>query len=82
MTAHKTPSGTVDINGYALREIRVRSGIGARQLAEQIGKDRTYISKIENGHPRVSVEVYKALLLALQIDDRRVLLAAPHVDAA
>ena len=78
MAPHKTPARTVDINGYALREIRVRSGIGVRQLSEQIGKDRTYISKIENGHPRVSAEVYNSILAALQIEDRRVLLAAPH----
>lgn len=79
MTKHATASHTVDINGYAMREIRIRSGIGVRQLAEEIGKDRTYISKIENGHPRVSGEVYKALLVALKIEDRRVLLALPHL---
>lgn len=80
MTPHKTPSHTVDINGYALREIRVRSGIGVRQLAEQIDKDRSYIAKIENGHPRVSASVYKALMAALNITDHRVLLAAPHAE--
>jgi transcriptional regulator with XRE-family HTH domain len=81
MTSHKTPSHTVGINGYALRVIRVMSGVSVRGLAEEIGKDRTYIAKIENGHPRVSAEVYKAILDALKIEDRRVLLANPHPES-
>lgn len=82
MTSHKTPSHTVDINGYALRVIRVLSGVSVRQLATEIGKDRTYIAKIENGHPRVSAAVYNSILAALKIEDRRVLLSAPHAEDA
>lgn len=70
---------TVEVNGYALREIRKRSGVDIARLAEQVGVDRSYLAKIELGHSlRVSPKVYAALLLALAIDDRRVLLAHPH----
>lgn len=72
---------TVAINGYALRELRVRSGIGVADLAEQVGVQRPYIAKIELGHSRrVSPKVYNALLSALAIEDRRVLMANPYVD--
>ena len=72
---------TVAINGYALRELRVRSGIGVADLAEQVGVQRPYIAKIELGHSRrVSPKVYNALLAALAIEDRRVLMANPYVD--
>ena len=72
---------TVAINGYALRELRVRSGIGVADLAEQVGVQRPYIAKIELGHSRrVSPKVYNALLSALAIEDRRVLMANPYID--
>lgn len=77
-----TPT-TVEINGYALRDIRVRSGIGVVELAERVGVKRPYIAKIELGHSRrVSPRVYNALLSALSITDRRVLLSNPHGQAA
>lgn len=70
---------TVEINGFALRELRMRSGLGVAQLAEQVGVQRPYIAKIELGHSRrVSPKVFNALLAALTITDRRVLLANPH----
>lgn len=77
-----TPT-TVDINGFALRELRIRSGVEARPLAEQVGVADSYIRRIETGHTkRVSAQVFKNLLDALKITDRRVLLAAPHTDSA
>lgn len=70
---------TVGINGYALRELRVRSGIGVADFAQTVGVQRPYIAKIELGHSqRVSPKVYVAILQALAITDRRVLLANPH----
>lgn len=67
------------INGYALREIRVRSGIEIAPLAEQVGRTRSYLAKIELGHSqRVGAETYARILGALGIKDRRVLLASPH----
>lgn len=74
-----TTQTTVEVNGYALRELRVRSGIGVADLAETVGVQRPYIAKIELGHSqRVSPKVFNALLSALAITDRRVLMANPH----
>lgn len=74
-----TTATTVEINGFALRELRVRSGLGVKELAAQIDVQRPYIAKIELGHSqRVSPRVFSALLSALSITDRRVLLANPH----
>lgn len=79
MATMKTTATTVEVNGFALRELRVRSGLGVVELAEQVGVQRPYIAKIELGHSqRVSPKVFNALLSALSITDRRVLLANPH----
>lgn len=73
-----TPT-TVEINGYALRELRVRSNIGVQELADQIDRDRSYVAKIELGHnERVSPETFGAILKTLGVKDRRALLADPH----
>lgn len=73
-----TPT-TVEINGFALRELRVRTGLGVADLARQVDVQRPYIAKIELGHSRrVSPKVFNALLSALAITDRRVLMANPH----
>lgn len=80
-----TTATTVEVNGYALRELRIRSGLGVMELATQVGVKRPYIAKIELGHSRrVSPKVFNALLESLSITDRRVLLANPHgtADAA
>lgn len=70
---------TVEVNGFALRELRVRSGVGVADLAARAGVQRPYIAKIELGHSRrVSPKVFNELLSALAITDRRVLLANPH----
>ena len=67
---------TIPIQGYALREIRIRTGLEVAQLAAEVGVTRAYIARIELGHSRrVSATVYEALLNALQIRDRRALLA-------
>lgn len=74
-----TTQTTVEVNGYALRHVRVLSGIGVADLAAAVGVQRPYIAKIELGHSqRVSPKVYNALLAALAITDRRVLMANPH----
>lgn len=72
-------SSTVAINGYALRAIRKLMNVSPRELAERIGRDRTYIVKMESGAvERVGVDTFEQLLRALAIEDRRALLAAPH----
>lgn len=73
---------TVEINGYALREIRVRTGVGVQALAHQVGCARSYIARMETGHTsRVSPEMFKALTRALNIEDERALMAFPHAAA-
>lgn len=73
---------TVEVNGFAVRELRIRSGLSVVELAEGAGVKRAYIARIELGHSRrVSPKVYNALLAALSITDRRVLLANPHGSA-
>jgi hypothetical protein len=72
----KTPSGTVAINGFALRVIRERSGIGVADLAASLDCDRSYITKIELGTSRrVGATFYRRLLDQLAIADHRALLA-------
>lgn len=74
---------TVEINGFVVRELRIRDGRSPEALAEQIGVKRPYVVKIEVGRStRVSPKVFNALLAAFSISDRRVLLANPHGAAA
>jgi len=74
-----TTATTIEINGYALRELRMRSGLGVAEFAAQVGVKRPYIAKIELGHSkRVSPAVFNAILSTLTIADRRALLAHPH----
>lgn len=76
--ASTTPT-TISVNGFALRELRIRSGIGVSQLASQVGVQRAYIAKIELGHSRrVSPKVYNAILESLAITDRRTLMIDPY----
>lgn len=70
---------TIEINGFVVRELRIRDGISVQDFAGQVGVQRAYIAKIELGHSRrVSPRVFNAILAALSIKDRRVLLANPH----
>lgn len=80
----KTPatSSTIEVNGYALRWGRKLMNLTPGALAEVIGRDRTYIVKIETGAvTRVSTETFDALVKALALEDRRALMALPS-DAA
>lgn len=64
----------IPINGPALREIRLRTGLGIVDLASTVNVTEAYISKIECGHSRhVSPLVFSKLNIALQITDQRVL---------
>jgi len=74
---------TVEIHGPAVREIRIRSGMGVAELAAAVGVNRPYIAKIELGHSRrVSPKVFNALIAALTIHDRRAIIANPYGSAA
>jgi transcriptional regulator with XRE-family HTH domain len=74
-----TAPTTIDINGFAVREIRIRSGLELAPCAAHVGISRPYLSRIELGQRQtVRPRVYSGLLEALQISDRRTLLALPH----
>ena len=76
--SHSTPAA-VEINGFALRVIRTRTGIDTKAFAEQVGIDRSYLNRLENGHRRrVQPSTLTAILDALALTDQRVLLTAPH----
>ena len=74
---------TLEVHGPAIREIRLRSGMGVAELAAAVGVERPYIAKIELGHSRrVSPRVFAAIIAALSINDRRAILANPYGSAA
>lgn len=74
-----TRSGTIAIQGFALRVIRELNGRKVSELAEALHVDRSYITKIELGHSRrVSAVFYSKLLSELAIADRRALMAMPQ----
>lgn len=76
MPATKT---TVEVNGFVVRELRIRDGLSVQELADRTGVQRPYIAKIELGHSqRVSPKMFAALLSTFSLNDRRVLLANPH----
>lgn len=81
---YRMTSRTVEIHGFALREIREDRGRKVSEFAASLGVDRSYITHLENGTKyRVSPELYAAICKQLAVRDRRSLLAhAPHVDAA
>lgn len=69
----------IEVNGFAYREIRVRSGVDTAPCAEQIGISRGYLACLETGsRVRVSPGVFQRMLSALGIADRRAILANPH----
>jgi transcriptional regulator with XRE-family HTH domain len=76
-----TPTN-IEVNGFAIREIRIRSGIGVGPCADQAGISRPYLARIELGaRIRVSPGTLAGLLSALQVADRRAILSNPHADA-
>jgi len=72
-------SSTIAINGYALRWGRKLMNLTPAALADLIGRDRTYIVKIERGAvTQVSTETFDRLVEGLALEDRRALMAFPH----
>lgn len=70
---------TIEVNGFAVREFRKRTDLSIQDLADTLGVQRAYVTKIELGHSRrVSPRVFNRLLTALAVDDRRALLNNPH----
>lgn len=79
--SNATTPNTVEINGFAYREIRIRSGMDAGPCADEAEIDRSYLNRLETGaRVRVSPSTLARLLAVLQISDRRAILANPHAD--
>ena len=75
MTQRARPTTAVPINGHALRELRIRTGVAVATLATDVGIHRSYLTKIETGNKtQVSPELYERLVRALGLRDRRALL--------
>lgn len=73
-----TPSA-LEVNGYAVRVIRVLTGIDTKDLAEALDVDESYIRRIELGiRTRLSPKVFNSLCRSLALQDRRAILANPH----
>jgi transcriptional regulator with XRE-family HTH domain len=59
------------ILGRALRELRDRAGITQEQLAERIGIDLTYVSRVERGKRGVRWHTVQRFLRALELARRK-----------
>ena len=57
----------------AIVEIRKAQGLSQRDVAKQIGKPRSFISKIENRERRLDIVEFIALARTLGLDPLRVL---------
>lgn len=76
MTA-PTPS-SIEVNGYAIRDLRIAWGIQQTDLAGSVGITRSYLAHLEQGRKqRVSPPVLRALVDALKCNPKS-LLANPH----
>lgn len=70
---------TVEVHGPAIREIRIRSGMGVAELAAAVGVTRPHIANIELGQRRrLTPKTFNAIVAALAITDRRAILANPY----
>ncbi|MBV9291079.1 MAG: helix-turn-helix transcriptional regulator [Frankiales bacterium] len=70
---------SVEVNGPAIRALRIALRVPIEQVAREVGVSRAYLCKIELGHSRkVSVETLGRLEEALGVTDRRALLASPY----
>ena len=67
--------------GLKLRELRIKRGVGLRELARRIGKSPGYLSDVENGRvPPPSETVILSIAISLGGDKRELLKAAHKVE--
>jgi transcriptional regulator with XRE-family HTH domain len=67
--------------GRRVRELRKAAGLTQRDLADTVGVDFTYLSKIENGRleSTPSIKTIQALAAALHVDDLELLQLADRL---
>ena len=67
--------------GETLREVRIKAGVGLRELARLINKSPGYLSDVENGRvPPPSEAVILETAVALNVEKETLLSAARKVD--
>lgn len=73
---HRAPP-TFQVNGAAIRSIRMDAGIDISQLAAEIGITASYLSRIEVGTAsgRMKPRTYIRLRTALNATDKQLLIA-------
>lgn len=75
-------TSTYVVNGFTVAELRKRDPEQfptQGDLADAIGVTRSYVTNIENGRAvRIGPKVFVALVKALDVKDKRALLADPH----
>jgi transcriptional regulator with XRE-family HTH domain len=62
------PALTVKPDVTNLRRLRRRRNLSQQQLAEAVGMDNSYLSRIECGHRRPASDIVQRLALALGCD--------------
>ncbi|GHB56071.1 hypothetical protein GCM10010331_49960 [Streptomyces xanthochromogenes] len=73
------PPATFEVNGAAIRTIRMQAGLGVHQLAQVVGVDDSYLRKLETGaRTRMRPERYTALRTALNATDTQLLRDPPR----
>jgi len=48
--------------GYMIREARIQSGLTQQELADKVGTNKSYISKIENNIKEVRISTLKKIV--------------------
>jgi len=66
--------------GERLRELRGQRHVTQRDLARQIGRDHTYISKLEHGAPPPSYKTIQRIALVLSADEQELLILAGKIN--
>jgi transcriptional regulator with XRE-family HTH domain len=67
--------------GETLREVRIKAGVGLRELARLVRKSAGYLSDVENGRvPPPSEAVIMEITSALRVEKEVLLSAASKVD--
>lgn len=66
---HANPAGSGHLNlAYAIRSLRLRSGLSQRQLALRMAVPRTYVSKIENEKATPTLKSLERLAKSLEVN--------------
>ena len=65
----------IDDDRFALTKLRMEQGLSQNQLAKRMGKEQSYIARIEKGDGNVTVNTINALAKALGVPAEQVFMA-------